>query len=65
MELETYELSVTITRLNTTPEMFEWGICQELESTDGKTDFEFLAAGTEDSLQEAVERVLEEIKTLF
>jgi hypothetical protein len=62
-EVETYELFVTITRVN--PGLFEWGIGQEIESVDGNTDFEFLAGGEEDSLEEASLRVSEEIKALF
>lgn len=62
-EVETYELFVTITRVN--PDLFEWGIGQEIESVDGNIDFEFLAGGEEESLEEASLRVSEEIKSLF
>ena len=61
--LETYELFVYITK--ETDNVYTWGIGQELELEEGKTDFEFLAGGEEDSLEEASHRISEEIKTLF
>lgn len=62
-ELENYELFVNIER---TPEgKYNWGIGQELVLDFSSGEFEFLAGGQEDSLEEAAARVSEEIKALF
>lgn len=63
MALESYELNVTITRQKSG--IFEWGIVQELIASDKTTEFQFLAGGQEDTIDEAANRVSEEIKTLF
>lgn len=57
--METYELYVYITKQG--ENVFAWGIGQELNDED----FEFLAGGEEESLEEASHRISEEIKTLF
>lgn len=56
--VEAYELFVTITRFSSG--IFEWGIGQEVNG-----EFEFLAGGQEDTIDEASLRVSENIKTLF
>lgn len=63
MAVQEYELFVTITRQETG--IFEWGIGQEVQSSNGKFEFEFLAGGQEDTIDEASLRVQEEIRALF
>lgn len=60
--VETYELFVYITKGDG---KYQWGIGQELELEEGRTDFEFLAGGEEDEFAEASHRISEEIKVLF
>jgi hypothetical protein len=57
--METYELFVYITK--ETEGVYTWGIGQELNDEE----FEFLAGGEEETLEEASHRISEEIKTLF
>lgn len=57
--METYELFVYITKQ--ADNVYAWGIGQELNDEE----FEFLAGGEEESLEEASHRISEEIKTLF
>lgn len=57
--METYELFVYITKQ--ADDVYAWGIGQELNDEE----FEFLAGGEEESLEEASHRISEEIKTLF
>lgn len=58
-----YELYVTVTV--TEAGDYEWGIGQYLENGDDEPEFEFLAGGQEDTLEDASSRISEEIKTLF
>lgn len=62
-DVEVYELFVTITK--TTRGAYEWGVGQELELENGDEEFEFLAGGEEDTLEEASLEVSKVIKTLF
>ena len=57
--VETYELFVYITKEG--ENVYSWGIGQELNDEE----FEFLAGGEEETLEEASNRISEEIKTLF
>jgi hypothetical protein len=62
MALKTYELFVEITHNG---DGFEWGIGQEFVTELGGTEFQFLAGGQEDTIDEAAHRVKEEITALF
>jgi hypothetical protein len=57
--MDTYELYVYITK--ETDNVYTWGIGQELNDEE----FEFLAGGEEESIEEASHRISEEIKALF